>query len=113
MEQSGASEGKLVRDRIPEFMRAEGLVPIVRMVSGDEHCKALKFKLVEEADEVLTAPPEKLMEEIADVQEVIAALIEAAGIDVDCLREIQEKKREEKGGFEEGVWFEGIQDSSA
>lgn len=47
---------KLVRDRIPEIIRAEGKNPQVRQVCGDELLRFLKKKLQEEVDELLAAP---------------------------------------------------------
>ncbi|MCI0711669.1 MAG: nucleoside triphosphate pyrophosphohydrolase [Chloroflexi bacterium] len=58
---------KLVRDNIPEIIAANG--------------QALRQKLVEEAQEVLQAKPDELVNELADVYEVLDALIAAYDLD--------------------------------
>lgn len=47
--------GKLVRDKIPEQILADGKVPVVRVLQDSELLLAVKTKLVEEAGEVLKA----------------------------------------------------------
>jgi predicted house-cleaning noncanonical NTP pyrophosphatase (MazG superfamily) len=98
--------GKLVRDRIPEIIHAKGEKASVHHVQGAQFVKALKQKLMEEAQEAANAAPDHLVEEIADVQEVLTALKKAASIDEKQLREIQDAKRRERGGFEQGIILE-------
>jgi predicted HAD superfamily Cof-like phosphohydrolase len=50
-------EPKLVRDRVPERIRAAGEVPFVRVASPEEMVGLLKAKILEEAEELLRAPP--------------------------------------------------------
>ncbi len=47
--------GKLVRDRIPEIIEAEGLTAKVRVLDEPELIPALTAKLVEEAEELRRA----------------------------------------------------------
>ncbi|GAA2115250.1 nucleoside triphosphate pyrophosphohydrolase [Kitasatospora saccharophila] len=92
--------GKLVRDRIPEIIRAAGGEPQVHVADGDEYLARLEAKLHEEADEVRAAAsaPEAL-EELADLLEVLRALAEAHGADFSRVEEIRRRKAEERGGF--------------
>jgi predicted house-cleaning noncanonical NTP pyrophosphatase (MazG superfamily) len=48
--------GKLVRDRIPEIIRADGCIPVTRVLDEPEYRTALLAKLVEEAREAQSAP---------------------------------------------------------
>ena len=59
--------GKLVRDRIPEIIRADGREPEVRVLSATDYLAALNEKLLEEAHELKGAEPESRLEEAADV----------------------------------------------
>jgi len=63
--------GKLVRDRIPDIIRAEGGKPEVRELTHSEYVIALRAKLREEVVEYLTEPS---LEELADILEVVYAL---------------------------------------
>ena len=66
--------GKLVRDRIPEIIRASGADPVVRTLTGEELIAALFDKLAEEASELREAGPLDAAEEMADVMEVVLGL---------------------------------------
>lgn len=104
---------KLVRDRIPERIVASGQHPVTREVAGDELVTALKEKLVEEAKEALAAgDAESLVEELADVYEVLQALQREAGIEMSRVNDAKKKKWEERGGFEKGVILERVEEKS-
>jgi predicted house-cleaning noncanonical NTP pyrophosphatase (MazG superfamily) len=94
---------KLVRDRIPEIMRAQGKSPEVERVDGERLRSALKDKLVEEAVELREAGD--ICEELADVLEVADALIEAYGINPNDVAALRQKKCAERGGFEQGYYL--------
>jgi predicted house-cleaning noncanonical NTP pyrophosphatase (MazG superfamily) len=91
---------KLVRDKIPDIIRQSGREPDIRRISGDELNAALKNKLVEEALELRDA--DDIYEELADVLEVIDALLESQDIDLKKVLEIKAEKLSDSGGFEEG-----------
>ncbi len=91
---------KLVRDRVPDIIRHSGREPEVRRISGEELKKALKEKLVEEALELKEAGD--TYEELADVLEVVDAIVERFGIDRKRLDDVKKKKLGRAGGFTEG-----------
>jgi len=66
---------KLVRDRIPEIIRSGGKQCGIETMPEAEYRQALLQKLVEEAQEARQAAPDELITELADLQEVIAALL--------------------------------------
>src|SRR5690606_342167 len=75
MASTGENMGKLVRDKIPEFIRASGRTPHVSALSPSAYREALIDKLREEAAELQAAQTgEALLEEAADVLEVLAAI---------------------------------------
>ncbi|MEV8520925.1 nucleoside triphosphate pyrophosphohydrolase [Dyella marensis] len=95
---------KLVRDLIPRGIQERGeQVEIVR-VTGDALIESLKRKIVEEVYEVVDAKSAgPIVEEIADVEEVIDGLLKALGIDRTELLNVQTKKRHRRGGFDQGI----------
>lgn len=100
---------KLVRDRTLERCERKNILPKWRTLSGNEYLHELKKKLVEEAEEVLATNNEKdLIEELADVQEVINVLIEKAGIDTQQLDTVREDKKEKRGSFCKGIFVEHV-----
>ncbi len=68
--------GKLVRDKIPEIMRADGVEPQIRILDADEYRAALLHKLVEEAREVRASDLESRLGELADVYEVLCSALD-------------------------------------
>ena len=94
---------KLVRDKIPEIIRTFGNQCETITLSNLDYIEALRNKLVEEAQETAIAPPEELAQELADVIEVIDALMAATRIEPEEVREIQKEKRSQRGGFDNRI----------
>ena len=92
---------KLVRDRIPEIIRSGGKQCGIETMPEAEYRHALLQKLVEEAQEARQAAPDELITELADLQEVIAALLAAWHISPEKVQQIQDQRRMERGGFEQ------------
>jgi predicted house-cleaning noncanonical NTP pyrophosphatase (MazG superfamily) len=90
---------KLVRDRIPHIIRQEGRACEVESLSPDEFRRALLEKLIEEAQEAVQASPDDLAIELADLYEVIDAVMALHHIDRDSVLAIQQQRRAERGGF--------------
>ena len=92
---------KLIRDNIPEIIIVNGGKPATRVLTDDtEFLDALLKKVVEEANELLSASSEtNLLEEIADIREVLAALLELKGVSEEQIQAIQDAKRQKRGGF--------------
>ncbi|MEW6491558.1 MAG: nucleoside triphosphate pyrophosphohydrolase [Cyanobacteriota bacterium] len=94
---------KLVRDRIPEIIRQAGKQCEVTTMSEAEFSQALREKLIEEAQEAATATPEKLLSELADLQEVIDAVLALCGIEREAILTEQRRKRAQRGGFDQRI----------
>jgi predicted house-cleaning noncanonical NTP pyrophosphatase (MazG superfamily) len=91
---------KLVRDRIPEIIRASGRTCETTRLVDEEYQTALLAKLVEEAREAASAGPGELVTELADLLEVVEATISAHGLSREAVEEERRKRRLERGGFE-------------
>ncbi len=101
---------KLVRDAIPEIIRAAGGTGVTAVMGEPEYRRALRDKLVEEAREAAAADPRDLVSEVADLCEVIDAVLDSRGIDREVLRAGQARRRAERGGFTRRLrllWTEG------
>lgn len=99
---------KLVRDRIPEIIKAGGKKCRVSTVSGEQLIQALQQKLKEEMEEFTAS--ERDLEELADILEVVDALTVQLGSNLERVMELKERKRETRGGFDQGVWLEWVED---
>lgn len=95
---------KLVRDKIPEIILANGKVPITRVLSNQEYIKELVNKLKEEVAEF---EEDLSIEEMADIQEVLIALSEAMSISAQKLEEVRSAKAETNGRFKNRIYLEG------
>jgi len=98
-----ATYNKLVRDKIPEIIKQAGKQCEIATLGDRDYQEALREKLIEEATEVANASPEELIQELADLYEVIDALLIATGIDEETIRAQQKQKQEERGGFQRKI----------
>jgi predicted house-cleaning noncanonical NTP pyrophosphatase (MazG superfamily) len=92
--------GKLVRDKLPELIRARGEPAVTRVLDEQEYRAALFVKLFEEATELAEATDATRVEELADVREVLAAIATLHAIPWREVEETAERKRAERGGFD-------------
>jgi predicted house-cleaning noncanonical NTP pyrophosphatase (MazG superfamily) len=108
---------KLIRDKLPEIMRAAGLSVFDRRLDEEAFVAALKDKLIEETAEAVAADSaEDLLGELADVMEVVLALGAVHGFSAADVEARRLAKRAERGGFETRVWnaaVEGAEDCPA
>lgn len=94
--------GKLVRDKIPQIMEAGGQTPVTKVLSDEEFGQALRDKLIEEAEELRKARDKAtLIEELADVSEIIETILETEGVSPSQVKKVQLEKRKERGGFKQ------------
>lgn len=93
---------KLVRDRIPEIIRAQGESPSIRILSQQEYRVQLERKLDEEVSEFHN---DRNLEELADILEVIYALTENLGFSKEDLMAAYQKKHDERGGFSDRIFL--------
>lgn len=95
--------GKLVRDGIPDIIAANGDSYELEELAEPDYLLALRDKLVEEAHEAAAAEGDALVTELADLFEVIDALLTAAGVSMEEIRAAQRRKHAERGGFDRRI----------
>ena len=96
---------KLVRDNIPAIIRGTGKTCLTRILSEEEYLRALNAKLEEELAEYLATGD---IEELADLEEVLRAVLETKGISYEEFETLRAKKKEERGGFCDRVLLESV-----
>lgn len=94
---------KLVRDKIPEIIRAAGETPKTRVLSDGDYLEALIKKMGEEYEEFQS---DTTVEELADLQEVILALADALGFSRRQLEKVRLDKVARRGAFEKKIFLE-------
>ncbi len=101
---------KLVRDRIPGIIAQDGHAYAIETLAETEYRQALVAKLLEEAQELGAAfTAEAFVTELADVLEVIDALLKTKGIDRETVLAVQKERRQQRGSFEQRIkllWVE-------
>ena len=100
---------KLVRDKIPSLILEQDHECQSFILGDDELVYALNKKMTEEMAELMEAHANptvgQILEELADVYEVVLGLSEALGYDLSVLEERARKKRQLRGGFTCGIWL--------
>lgn len=84
---------KLVRDRIPEIIEGNGEEPITRILNDEEYRSELIKKLNEEYDEVVNASGEDIIEELADMLEVMESIANLQNKTLDNIIIEKEKRK--------------------
>ncbi len=98
---------KLVRDNIPQIIEKSGKIAVVDTLSDKEYEIFLERKLDEEVNEYHES---KDLEELADILEVIIALVKAKGYNFYDLANLKTKKAAEKGGFSKKTLLIAVND---
>lgn len=100
---------KLVRDLIPDIIRAKGEEPEVVTLREDEFFWALGAKMLEEAMElnkaIIEGRREDIIGELADVKEVLLAILKIQNISEEELEEARINKNEKRGSFKKRIFL--------
>ena len=98
----GSLYNKLVRDKIPDIIRAAGEIPEVQVLEEVPYIFSLYDKLDEEVAEYHGGGG---LEELADILEVCFALAKTMDFTPEELLELCAKKRAKRGGFEDRLYL--------
>jgi len=97
---------KLVRDKIPNIIEEnEGVKPKTRILNTSEYLQELNIELKEELNEYLESGD---VEELADLEEVLRAILDAKSISYEEFENIRNKKVEKRGAFKERIFLETV-----
>ena len=94
---------KLVRDNIPDIILKDNELPSTRILSDEEYIKELDKKLMEEVNEYLESGE---VEELADVCEVLYAILNLKNVSLDEFHKIRLEKSEKRGAFNDKIFLE-------
>ena len=89
---------KLIRDKIPEIIERTGKTCKTEILSDEHYLALLDEKLGEELAEYQES---KSLEELADLLEVMEAVVVARGYSWEQLLRVKAEKKAARGGFEE------------
>ena len=98
---------KLIRDKIPEIIISKNKKPTTHIEEGINLKSRLFEKLIEELEEFKENPCE---EEIADMLEVIYALIDIYNFDKEEVEKVRFQKNNSRGGFKKGIILDLVED---
>lgn len=98
---------KLVRDRVPEIIKASGRNCDYRTLSNAEVLLALQDKLLEKANNFAKNPTE---EEISDIMELMDAIVDKFGFEQMHIDYLKLKNRQAKGGYQNNTYLIFIED---
>lgn len=97
---------KLVRDLIPNIIENSGHIPYIRILNDEEYLEYLNKKLIEEHHEY----QEKYdINELADLEEVLLAIVKARGYTIEEFNEIRLAKQKANGSFEKRILLEKVE----
>ena len=94
---------KLVRDKIPEIIENNNEIPTTRILTNEEYKKELLKKLLEEYNEVLKENNKEILEELADMLEVIDAIARNENSSLEEIMRIKDEKKQKRGGFSKKI----------
>ena len=98
---------KLVRDKIPEILERMGKKHSYRTASYDEYEQKLWEKLDEEITEFKEVPCD---EEMADILEVVDAILVHCGLDPYEVETARQVKASARGSFKQRILLEEVKE---
>lgn len=101
---------KLVRDRIPQIIKASGKTCATEILSDEAYVKMVDAKLDEELAEY---HKDQNIEELADLLEVIHAAAIARGYTLERLEQVRAEKAAKRGGFTRKLLLKAVTDPTA
>ncbi len=99
---------KLIRDKIPEIIAKDnGKTCVTRIMADDEYLESLNAKMQEELNEYLASGE---VEELADLEEVLRAILDVKGISYDEFEKIRNEKVLKRGAFKKKIFLESVRE---
>lgn len=98
---------KLIRDKNVKIMEDKGCKVTYEILDDKRYGEELDKKLKEEVEEYLA---DYSVEEMADVMEVIYAILEYRGTNMEEVEKVRIKKRNRKGAFKNKVFLKNVEE---
>jgi len=102
---------KLVRDGIPAIIELDNKAYTMHVLESAQHEVQIKRKLDEELKEYQQASSnDEAVEELADLLELIYAVLPLHDSSIEELEKVRLAKREKRGGFDKGYYLIEVED---
>lgn len=98
---------KLIRDNNVKLMEDKGCKVCYETLDDKRYGEELDKKLKEEVNEYIA---DYNIEEMADVMEVIYAILDFRGITMEEVENVRMKKRERKGAFKKKIFLKTVEE---
>ena len=99
---------KLIRDKNVEIMEKLGHKVEYEILNDERYNEELDKKLKEEVNEYLA---DYSVEEMADVMEVIYAMLDYRGMKMEDVEKVRIEKRNRKGAFKNKVFLRTVEEN--
>lgn len=96
---------KLVRDKIPSIIENNNETPIIEILKDEEYFNQLNIKLIEELNEYYV---DHNIEELADLVEVIYAILNYKKVPLFEFEKIRLDKANKRGTFEKRFLLKNV-----
>lgn len=96
---------KLIRDKIPQIIEQSGKKAIVEKLTDDQYLAMLNAKLDEELAEYQNG---KNIEELADLVEVVYAILDVRGVSLAEFEKIRQEKVDARGAFKDRLFLKEV-----
>ncbi|MDP4182753.1 MAG: nucleoside triphosphate pyrophosphohydrolase [Bacillota bacterium] len=96
---------KLIRDKIPQIIEKSGKHAVIEKVTGNEYINLLNEKLGEELQEFMES---QSVEELADLVEVVYAILDCKKVSIEDFEAIRQQKVNERGAFKERLLLKEV-----
>ena len=98
---------KLIRDKNVKIMEDKGCKVTYEILDNKRYGAELDKKLKEEVEEYLA---DYSVEEMADIMEVIYAILEYRGTSMEEVEQVRIKKRNRKGAFKNKIFLKDVEE---
>ncbi len=100
---------KLVRDKIPQVCESNNQIAITRVLSDEEYLTELNKKIVEEVKEYVESGD---IEELADLEEVLRAILDVKKCSYEEFEKIRNAKVAKRGAFKDKLFLESVKEQN-
>lgn len=100
-------KSKLVRDKIPDIIKASGRTPIIHTASSSEYREKLHKKLQEEVDEFAIS---NNASELADILEIVYSIATNMNLPIEKLEQLRREKAQKNGIFQNKIILDDIKE---